>query len=145
MYTELEDGTRVQFVGGGSLKDSVQSACWNSENNPRPVAYVYMTMPGSINEYAVCTRALTGAEVEEACEAARETEGQQEDERVKLRSELLGPRGLTLVAERQHGNLDGNTASTDLAKAVSPSPIARATSAGPRSKAWATATPTSRP
>ena len=116
MFATLESGKEVQGVNSGRGLEGAAYAA--ATENGRKHLHVYVSV-GPFT-FVCSTQTLTAGELSEA-EGALALAVQQSDEaRAKLREELLGPNGDALIAQRQNGNLDGNTASRDIVQALMP-------------------------
>ena len=125
MYVELANGARVKFTNSGrGLEGAVYDAAAGemtaaSRKRGCDVLHVYY-VPNTkdIPQFICCSSTLNGEKIEEAQEKYVQQKLQEDAANETLRKKLLGPDGLKLVADRQKGNSDKQTASTDICRAL---------------------------
>lgn len=125
MYIELANGTQVKFTNcGRGIEGAVFDAASGELDNASAdrgcdVLHVYY-VPNSrdIPQFICCSSELDREAIEEARQEYEQQKFQQGVANETLRKVLLGPDGLKLVSDRQSGNSDKQTASTDICKAL---------------------------
>lgn len=125
MYVELTNGAQVKFTNcGRGIEGAVFDAAAGemttaSRKRGCDVLHVYYVPNTSdIPQFVCCTRQLDREAIEEAQEKYEQQKFQRDVANATLRKALLGPDGLKLVSDRQNGNSDKQTASTDMCKAL---------------------------
>ncbi len=125
MYVELTNGSQVKFTNyGRGIEGAVFDAAAGemtaaSRKRGCDVLHVYYVPNTSdIPQFTCCASKLDREAIEEAQEKYEQQKLQQDVANETLRKALLAPGGLKLVSDRQNGNSDKNTASTDMCKAL---------------------------
>jgi hypothetical protein len=119
MIVTLSSGKQVRFVGGGrGLENAAydfNSGDIGSKENPNHL-HVYASI--GFKTWLCSGEPLTVSEIYEAVGQAEIDDEELKAEKQALLQRLLTKEGEALIAERQQGNSDKQTASTDICQAL---------------------------
>jgi hypothetical protein len=125
MYVELASGTQVKFTNcGRGIEGAVFDAAAGELDNASAVRgcdvlhVYYVPNIREIPQFICCSSELDREAIGEAQRKYEQQKFQRDVANETLRKALLGPDGLKLVSDRQNGNSDKQTASTDICKAL---------------------------
>jgi len=118
MQAEI-NGTTIRIVSSGN---GLERAAFDFNSGPSTGhLHVYVTsvfQDTGRQIYACTDKPLTKEQIIGLDHLYAEVKGAIDAERDELRAKLLGPDGMKFIAERQAGNLDSQTASSDIARAL---------------------------